>query len=522
MAGSISTDLAFFTGASTTSDCDSNTGWSGSPVPDTEVFVEGSAALSAKISKSTGIYMYALSGAVDLSDTLIFVWMNSSQPAGLTASSGLRIRISSNATATVDWGEWYVGGAGTYEGGWECFVVRTTTSFSNSSGSPNTASVLHVGVVCDQTASAAKTNFWFDAVRYGTQVTLYGGTDVAPASFADFLTAEASNAYGAFSQREGVLMCQAKVNIGSTSAGVDTYFKDTSKVVVFRDRAFGTFYELKGQGNSTGDTEIYFGESSGGQGISGCMFRSAGTSKFKFTMDDAYITNLGVYGCIFYDADTITFPEYSADKAVLNCSFEQCSPVVPDTCTVQYCNFISADSDGIILDDETLNLTDCNFINPTEHGVQVTISGELDFYDMLFYGTSGSGPYDVENTTAGILTINNFDSNTQYAENTGGGSTVFNTGVPLQITVKNITGSGITDAQCSIWKSDDDSQLMNEDSVAGVATENYNYPGSAVDIYWRVRKSSVGATRYLPQSGTGEIDDGGFSVVVTLRTEPIV
>lgn len=528
MAGIVTTDLTFFTGATggSTSTCNATTDWSGSPTLDTEVMVEGTGSLSAKISKATGIYMYSLATSVDLSDTLIFAWMNSTQASGLAtkANGGLTIRVSSNVSSGVDYGDWYVAGSDTYAGSWECFVVRTNAAFDNSSGSPNKAAILHVGVTCNQTAAGSKINFWFDGIRYGTYVQVAGGTSGAPASFADFMTAEGTYSYGAFIEKEGVLMAQAKVYIGDPTSG-NTYFKDTSKVLVFRDRPFGTFYTLTGRGNATGDTQIYFGEESGGQGISGCVIRSVGVAKFSLDFSDQYIDNLGLYGCLFYDASTTVLPAYDVNKEVLSCTFEACGIVTPNTGKMEYCNFVSADTDAMTLSSNTLNVKYCVFIDPGNHAIVLTYGGgNYDFYGMTFYGTAAIGPYDLENTTALSFTVNNLaGSTTTYIEETGGGTVTIATGVDLTITVLDLSNNGIENAQCSIYKLSDDTQLMNEDSVitTGIATETFNYPGSVVDIYWRVRKSSSGTTRYRSQSGTGQINTSGFSVTVTLVEEPL-
>jgi len=57
---------------------------------------------------------------------------------------------------------------------------------------------------------------------------------------------------------------------------------------------------------------------------------------------------------------------------------------------------------------------------------------------------------------------------------------------------------------------------MNEDTTAlGIAAEDYNYLADT-DIYYRVRKSSAGSTRYIPFNGTGEITNNGFSTTVIL------
>ena len=57
---------------------------------------------------------------------------------------------------------------------------------------------------------------------------------------------------------------------------------------------------------------------------------------------------------------------------------------------------------------------------------------------------------------------------------------------------------------------------MNEDTdVNGLATEAFSFV-SDTDIYFRVRKSSVGATRYFPVKGLGQITSSGFTVTVIL------
>jgi len=311
------------------------------------------------------------------------------------------------------------------------------------------ASIDGVGVVFKVTASAAKINCWWDRIAYGTSLTIYGGTEASPATFADIVSAEETNKYGIITEVQGVLMCQGKLILGSTTLGQDTYFKDTSKVIVFMDRAFGTFYDIKLQGNATATVqEIYFGEKSGARGISGCMFRSVGASKFTVTATDVNVLKMGFYGCVFYDGSTISLPSSATNREVIDCTFEKCGIVSVNLCKVQYCNFVSADSDGITVDSTSFNVTDCNFINPTSHGVEITATGTYTFDNFQFAGTSATGPYDVENTTAGLVTIiNSNDSNTAYYENTGGGTTDIQSGVTLKVTVKDPSGNAIVGAR---------------------------------------------------------------------------
>jgi hypothetical protein len=98
-------------------------------------------------------------------------------------------------------------------------------------------------------------------------------------------------------------------------------------------------------------------------------------------------------------------------------------------------------------------------------------------------------------------------------------NTTINNAVTLTVTVKNQSGSAIQNAQVAIYKTSDDSQLMNEDTNAsGIATESFNYTADT-DVYLRVRKSSTGDTKYIPISATGTITTAGYSATVTLSLD---
>lgn len=455
MPGTVATDFAFFVGASTTSNCDNATGWSGSPTPDSEVFVEGAGALSAKISKSTYTSVYTLGAPANLSDQIVTVWMNMAQPSGLPvrASGGLRIRVQD---ASANWAEWYVGGSDNYYGGWESFAIRTNQSTyrTTSATPPNYAAITAVGVVCQCTASAAKVNFWWDALRFGTYMQIYAGTSGSPATWDNLVADDTTNAYGLILRREGILLVQSKIYIGSTGAGVDTYFADSGEVVVFRDRPFGTdYYEIKGQGNSTGTTEIYFGTKAGSAGVSGGVIKSVGDSKLTIDMDDQYITKLGLYGASLYDVGTIYLPTTSADREVLNCNFESCYEVQVSTCKVEYCNFISpydagGSSGAVLISDTSHGVKYCSFIGCAD-GWHVDTIGTYACTGDKFINCT----YDIGNSSAGLVTINAANlANPSTYENTGGGSTSIKSSVYLDVHVENAAGAALENVQCYIEK----------------------------------------------------------------------
>lgn len=217
-----------------------------------------------------------------------------------------------------------------------------------------------------------------------------GGTVYSPATLNDIVAAEeaVANRWGVVVKSEGVLFAQGKLYFGSTTGGEATYFKDTSKLIIFKDKPFGIFYDVVIEGNSTAATRVYFGNRLGDGspgnpfvGVSGCIFSSAGASKYKVTATNQYITALGFYGCTFLDADTISLPaSYADDKQVLNCNFEACAEVLPDICIVKNCNFISADSRAARIEDPpgyssiSHNIRDASFIG-CPVGIHIPVNG---------------------------------------------------------------------------------------------------------------------------------------------------
>ena len=515
MPGTVVANVSLFTGITggSTSNCDAITDWGGTPTLDTETFVQGTGSLSKKVSSTTSIHVFTLASALDLSNTQLYVWAacGSISILATKAAGGFKIRVED---AAANWGEWYMAGKDTWTGAWDCFMVHTTTAFSaNSATLPTMTAITKAGVVFYTTATVAKINCWWDALRYGTGLAIKAGTEASPATFQDFVDAEntVANKYGVITVAEGILQVQGQVDFGSTTAGEATYFKDTSKVLVFRDRSVpANFYRLLVQGNATATTKVYFGTKSGGAGISGCIFRSVGAAKYLLTATDTNITNLGIYGCTFFDANTISLPVVSGtNREVLNTTFEVCAEVVVSSCIVENCNLISADDEAVTLPSGNIHgLKNSTFIsNP--NATRIPNTGTYTFDNLKFSGNT----VDIDNTSGGLVTVNcvNGANPTTYT-----GNTVINNYVLVSITVKDEAQANIVGASVRVSKLDDNSvQYMNELTGAdGKAEESINYPG-AVSLRIRARKSTTG-TRYIPLETTGAMLTTGFTLTVTL------
>jgi len=496
----------------------------GTPGLDTGFYREATGSVAAEL-RSVGVQWMKYtrpSGSWDLSNTHIYIWANCIFASLLAnkADGGLRVLVGDGTNV----GYWYCEGSDTYAGGWVCLVADTSVALD--SGSCTLTAVTEIGVGLNF-ASGAKNveSTWIDVARYGDGITVTSDTSCTLADIYAYSSADLDGrAHGIVRREGGVYFVQGKIRLGDASSGSIT-FEDASQIIIFEDKKVAAdLYEIVIQGNAGGTTSVKFGAKSGGRGISGCIFKAAGTPKFDFTAVDTDIDALGLYGCTFFDAAIISLPPNAANREVLSCSFEKCGQVDPDTCAVQYCSFISADDRGILIDTASHNVTDCSFIS-CGHGVHCPISVAIDFDNLIFSGSNGSDKWDVEHSISGTLTINALpyaNPSESYVEETGGGSTTINNTKVLKVTVLDKEDLAPVDlAQTSIYLLDSPyTELMNEDTDAqGVAQENYNYTAD-VDVVVKVRKTDdTDDPRYVGYSTISKITDEGLSLTVLLKQQ---
>lgn len=105
-----------------------------------------------------------------------------------------------------------------------------------------------------------------------------------------------------------------------------------------------------------------------------------------------------------------------------------------------------------------------------------------------------------------------------------GASTTVSNDVTLTVTVKDTAGVAVETCQVWIAEGTDPmapgSVLMNADTNAsGIATTTFNFITDQA-ILIRLRKSSVGDTRYFPVATAGTITSSGFDLAVTMVVDP--
>jgi hypothetical protein len=476
--------------------CEATTGWSIesgcsgaptlTPAPPDNINIQGSYSVySYNAGGAARGHSYDLGGNTDLRNLNIYCWFSFSNKANIPVkgSTGMRLRIYDTAVRGTTWSEWDLFGSDTLpHGGWLPWVVNTSISPSRNGGggAANLQTARWVGWICGGTVTG-KTYIYHDAWRYGTGLNIKGGTSGTPTSLADLYTYDAANACGVIDKINGVYFVQGQLTIGSTTGGDATYFKDTSQAVVFKDGMIPDgFYDLKLQGNASANTEVYFGELTGGRGISGCLFRCQSpsqTPKFKITATDTNITKFGLYGCTILNAGIIAGQAYNADKQFVDCSIIASAAMEPNTGKVQYCNFISAAGSAIKLASTSHHTDYCNFISCVD-GVELTAAGNAyTFSALMFSGCT----YDVKFSASGTAYVTPTNSsNVSTHHETGGGTTTINY---VQITLR-INGL-ITGSDVVVYTAGTTTVLVSQQENSGTYYD-YVYPsgdaGNNIDV----------------------------------------
>ena len=425
---------------------------------------EGTYCIGAQASNGT-VYMYKTITSTDLSNKVIYSWLRSGNPTN-KANGGFRIVLGDGTNIRA----YYVGGSddmGFQVGTWSCFVLDTSNLPSNyhqiaGSSAPNLSAITQVGAEFNYASKAVGNgdNVFVDICRYisntSPALTIGGGTSSDKGTFADIVAEDESttNAYGIIRKLQtGVYGVQGAIEFGDSGTD-DSYFEDKNAVVIFEDRLVpSSYYKINLVGNSTGTNSFILGEKSGSVGVKGCVIKSAGSSKVALDFSASNIDELKLYGNTFLDVGTTTLPSSATNKEVLSCTWDSSGKIIPNTITMKYCKFIAADDDAITVSSTTFNVTDSEFIAPTNHGVEITTAGTYTFDNLVFSGTDGSSNYDVENTTSGTVTIQNTNgSNAAYADNSGGGTTEFKNSVTLSVHVEDQDGDAVSGAQVYIQK----------------------------------------------------------------------
>ena len=168
----------------------------------------------------------------------------------------------------------------------------------------------------------------------------------------------------------------------------------------------------------------------------------------------------------------------------------------------------------------------------TGHGLEITgTAANFTLTDVVFTGYDTADPGTAANKAiyvniaTGTMTISIVGGSgvtEDYHVRSAGATVTVSASVPLSFEAVDKTDTAITGVQVSVYLVSDNSEVFIDDTLGtGFATGGYS-GSTPVDIYYRYRKSSTGATKYVNLSGFGTIESGTGLTVKRSMTEDTI
>lgn len=352
------------------------TGWSGfklsgggsAPAPqlDSDVFIQGTEAVSVKISgtsRDMGLWFDNGSG-IDFTVTgrHLFLWFNYLTVANLLNAStgGLYIAVSTSGNEVTDYLTWMVRSRDFFPegGGWVRLVMDLNKTPTRSLGSTDLTDINFIGIGVFQTGTAKSENLVCDRIDYGTGLRIVAGDGADPPC--DWVTmadedGQPANKYGVLQEIvPNLYACRAGLAIGASSGTTSTVFDDTSgATIIFENPQYynsGTYvsaidseelYKIELQGNATGTTDIKFGDSIGSGedqlGVNGGVIQSVDPKwEFDAETDIADLDSVDLFGMTMQGAGFVRLSD-DAKTTCAGCVFNQCDEIQPND--AEFLNF---------------------------------------------------------------------------------------------------------------------------------------------------------------------------------------
>ena len=507
---------------------------------DIDDVIQGSYLCSAECKLKTAeiqsIYADYGSGITIPTDGAVLIWFKFDAGGLLASYAGGGVRIVIGTSVGV-WSAWNAGGvdkAPNPYGGWYNFAINPVI------GSPDynlgTISTYNLaGMACTLTAAGPTKGqpFKVDAMRYGRCSSIFEDGDLGNgyctmAGYAAKNDAndvvDGYNKWGLIQVVAGGYLWKGRMLFGDTNP-VD--FRDSNRVIFIQDtpNVTSNFNTIE-IANSSSNIEM-----TGFQFI--CLDPSNTASKGRWiTTNDATVV---LDACVFIDMATFTF---DSNTAATGCTWRRCAQVDPGGGDISFglideSTVIGGGSvgGGAVLwndaADPNTYLNDCTFVKGagSHHAIEfgtsapttinltnITVSGfsasDQQTTSALYFPDTGSDvTWNVAHTgTSGTLS---------YYKARGGDTVNITSSVPVVVTVKDTDGNLLDNIQTGVWKTSDRTEIMNEDTVSGVASENYT-GSTPVEVEVRCRRASSGFTKYKNYSSIQTISGSGLTLSVTL------
>ena len=516
-----------------------------------DVFLVGTKCVGGQYASKSGFQQFdlGLGNELDFTATtgletgqMLYIWiaMTALGTLDTLATYPLCIRMSSDEPGETNYVDYLIAGKDDkngWNGGFKCFVIDPTKTPSRTDGvhADIIAAVRTLGVWIDCSTSARADSIFIDQVAVGSGLRITGTSATGWKDVVDYCTDYANRGWGMFQEREGIYYGYGKTYIGNTTQAAAVSFTDSGRVIQYgiseycTNAAAGTwassvptnFSGIVVEDHAAHTTTFSDGTIVGTEsGRSGTSF--IGNSSMAVSMDlyaglnAASVTTL--YGTSLKDITGAINSGNDVQHKFLSVAMSGCSQFAPvGAPVIRNCIFAeTADIDAALLWNENIDIENCSFIaNTLGAAIEMpsNVGTPYDYDDLLFSGNTN----DVLNSSGNAITITKTDaSNPATSE---GAAVTFSGSVTIKITVKDTDGNLLADVQTAVYKTSDRTELMNEDTVAGVATEAYT-GATPVDVEVRCRKGSHPGTKYKSFSSLQTVAAGtGLALSVTLEED---
>ena len=467
---------------------DAITGWTGAAGTTTTDFVESPAAVQQALNIATG-NMFFTTTAIDLSDTLVYVWLfnNALQGSWTTGATSLFLGDGTDQVA------FHIAGGDRFafrhlEGpvNWNsCVLDGSQAATKNTAGDTTIVAGSFAGLglnaitqvggrfITLSKALGGGYNVAVDIIRYGNLgIRITGGGVGTEGRWAEIATADRSTAnqagHGVVRELQPIAFgVQAPITFGDTGAATNSYFFDEGLSVVFENWDIGNdkyFFNVEGNSGATNSFELR-----------NCTIASAGPF-VSVDCSGGFINTLTFESCVFSALGNGLLFSNNADATghtVRGCLFNSCGQIDPGDVTFEgntVQNSTAGATGAVLLDaDGTSNWSGLSFVGGTGdgHGIYITAAGTYSFTNISFslFGANGTTDAAVYNNSGGLVTINIVGTgDTPTVRNGASASTVVSNTVAISVIIQDTLGSEISGVRVLI-EADSGGALPSDDSV---------------------------------------------------------
>lgn len=496
-------------------------------------FIQGQYSVTQDCTKDTsvGSLCYNNGGGTGGhgADGAYFVWQNFmvASNIGSYAQGGFQIVVGSGLG---DFDVWYVGGVDKAPypyGGWINSVANITVTADGTAGTPS-GTEQYIGSAVYITTGPSKGEVHnCDVVRYGRGSAIFEYGEAANyCTIAGFAAQNdnSSNRWGLIQGTSGGYLWKGRMQLGSAGNPVDLRDSDRIIFVQWTPKVTSNFntIEVINASSRVDMTNFQFIQ----------LDTSTASDGRWITTNDA---DVNLDNCSFQDMGTFTFDgNTTADE----CRFIRCLQINPVGGDLSYSSVLeSAVTGGGSSGGGALLWNDSG--DPNTKLNDMTFTKGSGSHHAIEFGTSAPTTINLTNITlSGFSAVDQQATSALYFPDTGSDITwtVAHTGtsgtlshykaragdtvnitssVPITITVKDKDGNLLDNIQTAVYKTSDRTEIMNEDTVSGVASENYT-GSTPVEVEVRCRKASAGATKYTNYSSKQTLGASGLTLTVTM------